>query len=117
MDRTRCPAWGLAGGGSAKISEVEIHGTDGSVRRVLKGNHLLNPGDRVVVRSAGGGGHGPAWERDIDQVRADVEFGYVTIEGAASDYGVCIRRDGSVDIRETHRLRQLMATIRRQENG
>jgi len=48
----------------------------------------LAPGDRFVLRTSGGGGLGPARERDPARVRDDIATGTVTPEGAARDYGI-----------------------------
>jgi N-methylhydantoinase B len=45
----------------------------------------------------GGGGFGKAIEREPDRVKRDVRDGYVTIEGAARDYGVIITGDPDND--------------------
>ena len=49
---------------------------------------MVPPGDRLVVEMPGGGGMGPAKERDPEAVRRDVRLGYVSREAARSDYGV-----------------------------
>jgi N-methylhydantoinase B len=45
----------------------------------------------------GGGGFGKALEREPERVKTDVRDGYVTIEGAARDYGVIIVGDPEND--------------------
>ena len=50
----------------------------------------LERGDRVVGRLTGGGGVGPAWERDPLAVEADVRNGFVSLEKAREEYGVAI---------------------------
>jgi N-methylhydantoinase B len=45
----------------------------------------------------GGGGFGNALEREPDRVKRDVRDGYVTIEGAARDYGVVVTGDPDND--------------------
>jgi N-methylhydantoinase B len=45
----------------------------------------------------GGGGWGDPLERDPERVRRDVRDGYVTIQGAARDYGVVVRGDAERD--------------------
>jgi N-methylhydantoinase B len=45
----------------------------------------------------GGGGWGDAFERDPERVKTDVRDGYVTIAGAARDYGVVITGDPDRD--------------------
>jgi len=45
----------------------------------------------------GGGGFGQPLEREPERVKVDVRDGYVTIEGAARDYGVVISGDPELD--------------------
>jgi len=106
IDRTKCPAWGLAGGGEGAISSVEMIALSGDVRRALKGDYALNEGDRVVISTAGGGGYGSAWERDIDAVLRDVRHGYVSAQAARERYGVVLDKSGSLDIDATQDLRK-----------
>jgi len=56
-------------------------------------------GPDAVLRyvNCAGGGWGDPLERDPDAVRRDVRDGYVTIEGAARDYGVVITGDPELD--------------------
>jgi N-methylhydantoinase B len=60
----------------------------------------------------GGGGWGDPFRRDPELVKRDVRDGYVTVEGAARDYGVAVAGDPeydpeglAVDEAETARLR------------
>ena len=60
----------------------------------------------------GGGGFGDPLEREPERVKRDVRDGYVTIEGAARDYGVVVTGDPeedpeglAVDVEATERLR------------
>jgi N-methylhydantoinase B len=110
IDRTRCAPWGLNGGREGKVSDVLVHRVDGSTQRILKGDHPLQPGDTVIVRTAGGGGYGPPWERELAHVLADLELGFVSVEAARDEYGVALFADGSVDDAQTRRLRAAMAT-------
>ena len=45
----------------------------------------------------GGGGFGKAFERDPQRVLIDVRDGYVSIDGAARDYGVAVVGDPESD--------------------
>jgi N-methylhydantoinase B len=45
----------------------------------------------------GGGGWGDPFAREPERVLRDVRDGYVTVEGAASDYGVVVRGDPDED--------------------
>ena len=60
----------------------------------------------------GGGGFGNALEREPERVKVDVRDGYVTIEGAARDYGVVVTGDPEndpealqIDLEATEKLR------------
>jgi N-methylhydantoinase B len=62
----------------------------------------------VRLDSGGGAGWGDAYDRDPSAVLEDVIDGYVSLEGAARDYGVAVRAtpEGSaIDEAETRRLR------------
>ena len=47
-------------------------------------------GDKISFHSAGGGGYGNPFERDLDDVRQDLMYQYITAKGAKEDYGVVI---------------------------
>ncbi len=49
---------------------------------------VLTRGDRVLIRTAGGGGFGDPARRDPELLRADVAEGLVTREYARRGYGV-----------------------------
>ena len=78
---------------------------------VLQGKLPRRVGALVRVLAAGGGGWGDPWERDPELVKRDVRDEYVTIEGAARDYGVVIVGDPrqpeqlGVDVGATDALR------------
>ena len=78
FDRTLCPPWGLAGGRDGSVSGIEIRYADGRRETLTKGERRLVPGDRVTVRSGGGGGYGDPAERDPAAIALDLERGYVT---------------------------------------
>lgn len=66
----------------------------------------LAPGDQVRLCQPGGGGFGPAADRDPARVAADAREGYVSVEGARADYGVALSpTDFSVDEAATAALR------------
>ena len=50
-------------------------------------NIVLQPGDRVMLWTPGGGGYGSPDERDPARIREDVAEGYVSAIGAERDYG------------------------------
>lgn len=55
------------------------------------------PGAVWRYRTAGAGGWGSAMERDPDRVLRDVRNGYVSVAGAARDYGVVVLGDPDYD--------------------
>jgi N-methylhydantoinase B len=55
----------------------------------------ISAGERVMYDYGGGGGWGDALDRDAEAVLDDVLDEYVSIEGAARDYGVVL--DGSLE--------------------
>jgi N-methylhydantoinase B len=73
-------------------------GLDGSIREVLINEdpahpfkrYLLEPGDGITIRDAGGGGFGRSEERSIENVLDDVRNGFVTIKKAKEIYKVVI---------------------------
>ncbi|MEZ5860433.1 MAG: hypothetical protein R3D28_15900 [Geminicoccaceae bacterium] len=59
-----------------------------------------------MLEIAGGGGYGEAASRDPELVAADVEGDYVSRAAAATDYGVALAADGTVDAAGTAALRK-----------
>ena len=88
LERKVDPPWGLQGGTDGAVDGVEITAPDGAVRHVRKATqHPIAAGERVRIMTGGGGGFGPAAERDPESIRRDVREGYVTPEAARRDYG------------------------------
>ena len=61
----------------------------------------LQPGERLVGRTCGGGGYGPPHERDPQRVAEDARQGWITAERALAVYGVGFGADGEVDLKVT----------------
>ena len=104
-DRSFFRPWGVLGGKAAGLSDMVLNPGREDYRRL--GNidtAVLQPGDVLEIRSAGGGGRGNPLEREDWRVLQDVERGYVSLAAAERDYGVIIR-NGKVDEAETSRLR------------
>jgi N-methylhydantoinase B/oxoprolinase/acetone carboxylase alpha subunit len=53
-ERTRSPAHGLFGGGAGATGEILLNGAPIDIRELLQ----LAPGDRLLIRTPGGGGYG-----------------------------------------------------------
>ena len=72
-ERTKFAAPGLAGGADGGLGDVRING-----RRVdSRKQHVLGRGDRVLVRTPGGGGYGPARARAPKLIARERALGYV----------------------------------------
>jgi N-methylhydantoinase B len=90
MDHGRFGPQGAMGGEDGGVNRVEvIRGGEVTVPEHLsKPQDIpLGPGDRVRVRTPGGGGYGPPGERDRAAVAEDVRLGYYTAEEAAVRFG------------------------------
>jgi N-methylhydantoinase B len=73
-ERTKFAAPGLASGEAGGLGDVRINGRSIDNRR----QHLVKRGDRVLLRTPGGGGYGPPAERDVTADTRDRALGYVS---------------------------------------
>jgi N-methylhydantoinase B len=109
-DRSKCPPWGLEGGGDATGNNIAFRTggewkTDFPNAKVLVAQ--LKTDEAWRISSGGGGGYGSPFERPIEDVREDVRQGYVSVEAAADKYGVVINGETfAVDQAATDKLRQ-----------
>lgn len=104
-DRSRFRPWGVLGGKAAGLSDMIVNpGTPDERRLGSTDTAVLQPGDVLEVRSAGGGGRGDPMTRDVWRVAADVARGHVSVAAARRDYGVVIT-EGKVDAEATAALR------------
>lgn len=114
---------GVFGGSDSTCTELHFRSND-SVEKIsiMAAQRHLAIGEGVLLRTAGGGGYGPAWEREIELVVEDVKDEYVSIEGARRDYGVVISHvdwrtlDVTVDEEATAALRSEMRRTSEQEH-
>lgn len=72
-ERTKFPAAGLDGGGLGGLGAVEINGVPVDVQK----QHVLKKGDKVLLRTPGGGGYGDPAARPQSLLEADLRLGYV----------------------------------------
>ena len=84
FDRTRNPPRGRDGGGAGRNGTARLAS---GPRLEDKAVHTVPPGDRLIVELPGGGGLGDPRRRDPERIRADLEAGYITRDGAGRDYG------------------------------
>lgn len=88
-ERHFCQAAGTEGGGAGGKASAEILRPDGSVHAIpSKEVATLRAGDRLIIRTAGGGGYGEPQLRPASEVRADLENGKVSAAAAAELYGL-----------------------------
>ncbi len=120
-DRARSITWGIDGGLPSVPHGVTLTRPGEPPRwlgAVFSGVPVQG-GDVFSRPSAGGGGRGDPLERDPAAVLEDVIDGYVTVAGAARDYGVAIDAvdpeidDYRVDAARTASLRAEIAAARR----
>ncbi len=111
-DRHTSRPWGVNGGQAGANAAAWLIRAEGAREPLPATTDALQvePGDRLVVRTAGGGGAGDPVRRDLGQVLHDVVTGQLTAEGAKT-YGVVIE-DGRIDHRATDSLREGLARER-----
>ena len=93
VDRVHCQPWGLAGGDPGAGNQVTLRIGGKEIVDLPNAKVLmkrLNAGDAITVRAGGGGGFGPAHEREAERVAEDVRQGYVSAAAAAESYGVVL---------------------------
>jgi N-methylhydantoinase B len=96
------PASGMDGGAEGSTGEIRVN--DGAPFE-RPGRADLAAGDRVTLRQPGGGGFGPARDRDPSHVAADLRDGYITPKAAREQYGVVVEPGGQVDRESTLAMR------------
>jgi len=104
--KTRTRPWAIGDGVSGENNHVIMN--PGTEHERVAGGHYrhVGAGDVLVNNSGGGGGWGDPFARDPAYVLEDVLDGYVTLEGAARDYGVAVDLERRIiDEEETARLR------------
>ena len=109
MDHGRFGPQGALGGGDGACNEVAVKRSGGSYtpEHLSKEQDIpLQPGDRVRVRTPGGGGYGDPFARPAEAVLEDVLLERYTPAQARDLFGVVLRGDPvAVDQAETARLR------------
>jgi N-methylhydantoinase B len=113
-DRHLTQPWGILGGRPGACSEKWLVRKDGT-REPLPSKVdevRVHAGDRVIFRTAGGGGWGDPLERDPARTRNDVARGLMSAEKAREDYGVVLV-GLEIDRRATDELRDAMKRKRK----
>jgi len=86
-DRARHPPWGLEGGRTGRGTEVLLTRRGRTQAVEAKSTVLLNAGDVVEVRTAGGGGFGRPRERSARALEDDLRNGLITAKFVKEEYG------------------------------
>ena len=108
-DSRKFPPWGLFGGGSGAPSRYIMNPDAEATELPSKVTARLKPNSVISYRTPGGGGYGPALERDPQRVLADVIDGKVSVDRAREAYGVVVDPlTRSVDPEATRQLREQM---------
>ncbi|MCH7476934.1 MAG: hydantoinase B/oxoprolinase family protein [SAR324 cluster bacterium] len=114
-DRHITQPWGILGGKPGQCSEKWLLKADGT-REPLPSkvdNVKVRPGDRIVFRTAGGGGWGDPLDREPARVRNDVARGLVSPQAAKERYGVVLEGEPvEVNGKATEELRGQMQRSR-----
>jgi len=88
------PAFGVLGGRSGKPLASWVEDTEGETHVFdtpgKVGGHLVHEHERVVLRSAGGGGYGDPLERPAEKVAEDYRLGYISDAALGELYGVVL---------------------------
>jgi N-methylhydantoinase B len=104
-DRRTILPYGIGGGRPGTPSENRFTSTSDATILPSKFSRPVVAGDRFRHRTAGAGGWGDPLDRSPDAVADDVRNGMLSIERAASDYGVSVSADGVLDKPRTNALR------------
>jgi len=90
-ERRKIRPWGLMGGKPGGGSDCWIISPEGQKQALpSKVTTQVEPGTRIVLRTAGGGGFGDPLERDPQKVQNDVEEDLISVDRAKDEYGVVI---------------------------
>lgn len=111
LERTVTPGWGVAGGQAGRTARCIVDPGGAKEAMLKKANHIpIPPGTTVRCYTAGGGGYGPPWKRDIQRILDDLSDGYITRDAAESAYGLRFRDGGfEIDAAATNQARLQLA--------
>ncbi|MEM9224311.1 MAG: hydantoinase B/oxoprolinase family protein [Pseudomonadota bacterium] len=111
------PIDGLFGGGAGEAARGWIEQRTASGESVAHDlgvgalRQLSGTDEEANLQLCGGSGYGEPTSRPVDLVQADLDAGYITIDGARRDYGCVVGSNGRIDERATQELRSGRATI------
>lgn len=109
-ERNRFPPWGLFGGKPGAVGEYYLVTANGKKTRLRsKCTIRMSKGDRLIIRTPGGGGYGDPLEREPRMVLKDMVNGLISLRSARNDYGVVIRPTLIIDEDATFKLRRKLS--------
>jgi N-methylhydantoinase B len=85
--RFHIAAPGMSGGSAGTLGEIRVDSGPPEQRRRQA---MLGHEQSASFKYPGGGGYGPATDRDPAKVLRDVQLGYVSVESARDDYAVVL---------------------------
>ena len=93
--KSKTLAWGLKGGGEPSRNEMVVW--PGTEKEKLVGleRAFMKKDESFSNFTAGGGGWGHPYERDIEKILEDLKNEYISKGSARDDYGVIVADDGS----------------------
>lgn len=106
-ERRKIRPWGLLGGEPGGGSDCWIVSAQGEKKSLpSKVTTQVEPGTRIVLRTAGGGGYGSPLDRVPERVCQDVKDGLISVEKARDEYSVVINQEtGQIDKESTALLK------------
>ena len=113
-DRWLTYPWGVNGGtpGARSTKTLVKKNGDTELLQSKCDRITVEEGDTLYHVTWGGGGWGDPFTREPERVQFDVEAGLATREGAKNNYGVVLRKDGSINMAATKKLRAEMSKAR-----
>ena len=84
VERLQFPAQGRAGGQAGAPGRIRFEGADSDIPG--KGELRVEPGQRLIFETPGGGGFGDPAQRTAEAIERDLAQGVITAEGAKA-YG------------------------------
>ncbi len=99
-ERGRYAPPGVVGGDHGALNRFSYEQKDGFLEPPMASKMVgikIEKGQRLHLETPGGGGYGPALQRDPAAVGKDVSLGYVSPAAAERDFGVIVDDQGNVD--------------------
>lgn len=105
--KTKTRPWSIDGAAPGLNNIVVVHPDSDRQEHVGVSYNHFQANERIANLTGGGGGWGDPLDRDPRRVATDVELGLVSLESAASDYGVVVDPlTFEVDEEDTSKLRR-----------